>query len=153
MTFEEELIATLPRLRVYALSLTRNKDRADELVQQVTVRALAKKHLYKPDTNLPAWLFRMQRNEFISDIRRTRDTTDLDDPKVVNMGKPADQDTSMRLREMVRKIMLLPREQRWPLVLAILDGRDYEDIGRVLNMSVGTVKSRISRARDALGDL
>ena len=78
--FDLDLKDILPRLRIYALSLTRNRDRADDLVQQTALKALAGRTSFRVGTNFSGWIFRIQRNEFISELRRGRPTVDIDSP-------------------------------------------------------------------------
>lgn len=130
--FHEQLKAILPRLRIYALSLTRDRDAADDLVQETVVKALKGRHSFQPGTNLAAWLFRIQRNEFISGVRKQRPTV------------PVDLEIAERLSHP------LAPTQREALLLAVLEGLPYEVIAEHTGVSVGTVKSRVSRGRDTL---
>src|SRR5579872_2052899 len=79
VSFESDLKMILPRLRVYAMSLTHNKDLADDLVQRTAVKALAGRHSFRPGSSFSSWIFRIERNEFISELRRTRPTVNIDD--------------------------------------------------------------------------
>lgn len=147
--FNAGLLEVLPRLQVYALSLTRNRDAADDLVQDTMVKALAGRQSFQPGTNLAAWLFRIQRNEFISATRRpaNRAHANIDD---VSIPQPPRQDAGIRTRELVHYLKLLPRETRQILLLSGLNDSPYEDIACRTGLTVGTVKSRVSRARDLL---
>lgn len=146
--FHKELLATLPRLRVYALSLTHNRDAADDLLQETVAKALRARHSFQPGTNLAAWVFRILRNEFISELRKVRPTEDLD--KAVDHCHRPRQEDGIVMREFKRAFSKLTKDQREALVLHVLDGQKLEDIGTLTGVAVGTVKSRISRARDAL---
>ncbi len=148
--FHVDLKAALPRLRIYALSLTRDRDRADDLVQDAVVKALAGQRSFQPGTNFPAWLFRIQRNEFISGLRRQRPTLPLDDVIANALSHAPAQESGLIMREFTKAFGLLAAGQREALLLAVLEGWSYQRIAVLSDVSVGTVKSRISRARTAL---
>lgn len=148
--FHVDLKAALPRLRIYALSLTRDRDRADDLVQDAVVKALAGQRSFQPGTNFPAWLFRIQRNEFISGLRRQRPTVPLDDVIANALSHAPAQESGLIMREFTKAFGLLAAGQREALLLAVLEGWSYRRIAELSDVSVGTVKSRISRARAAL---
>ena len=148
--FHVDLKAALPRLRIYALSLTRDRDRADDLVQDAVVKALAGQRSFQPGTNFPAWLFRIQRNEFISGLRRQRPTVPLDDAIASTLSHAPAQESGLIMREFTKAFGLLAAGQREALLLAVLEGWSYQRIAVLSDVSVGTVKSRISRARTAL---
>jgi RNA polymerase sigma-70 factor, ECF subfamily len=148
--FHEQLKAILPRLRVYALSLTRDRDSADDLVHDTVVKALTGRHSFEPGTNLSAWVFRIQRNEFISGLRRTRPTVPVDSVIADSLSHPPHQESRLVMREFMCAFSKLASTQREALLLAVLEGQSYEVIAAHTGVSVGTVKSRISRARDTL---
>jgi RNA polymerase sigma-70 factor (ECF subfamily) len=148
--FHEQLKAILPRLRIYALSLTRDRDAADDLVHDTVIKALTGRHSFQPGTNLAAWLFRIQRNEFISGLRRQRPSVPVDTAIAESLSHPAHQDSGLIMREFVTAFAKLVPTQREALLLAVLEGLPYEVIAAHTGVSVGTVKSRISRARDTL---
>jgi len=148
--FHEQLKTILPRLRIYALSLTRDRDAADDLVHDTVIKALTGRRSFQPGTNLAAWLFRIQRNEFISGLRRQRPTVPVDTAIAESLSHPAHQDSGLVMREFVTAFAKLAPTQREALLLAVLEGLPYEVIAAHTNVSVGTVKSRISRARDTL---
>ena len=148
--FHEQLKTILPRLRVYALSLTRDRDAADDLVHDTVVKALTGRKSFQPGTNLSAWVFRIQRNEFISGLRRTRPTVPVDSVIADTLSHPAHQESRLVMREFMSAFGKLAATQREALLLAVLEGQSYEVIAAHTGVSVGTVKSRISRARDTL---
>ena len=148
--FHEQLKTILPRLRVYALSLTRDRDSADDLVHDTVVKALTGRNSFQPGTNLSAWVFRIQRNEFISGLRRTRPTVPVDSVIADSLSHPAHQESRLVMREFMCAFGKLAATQREALLLAVLEGQSYEVIAAHTGVSVGTVKSRISRARDTL---
>ena len=148
--FHEQLKAILPRLRIYALSLTRDRDAADDLVHDTVIKALTGRHSFQPGTNLAAWLFRIQRNEFISGLRRQRPSVPVDTAIAESLSHPPHQDSGLIMREFLTAFAKLVPTQREALLLAVLEGLPYEVIAAHTDVSVGTVKSRISRARDTL---
>src|SRR3954462_11808798 len=148
--FHEQLKAVLPRLRIYALSLTRNRDAADDLVHDTVIKALAGRNSFQPGTNLAAWLFRIQRNEFISGLRRLRPTVPVDSAIAETLSHPPHQESGLIMREFLGAFSKLAATQREALLLAVVEGLPYEVIASHTGVSVGTVKSRISRARDLL---
>ncbi|MBS0540587.1 MAG: sigma-70 family RNA polymerase sigma factor [Proteobacteria bacterium] len=148
--FHEQLKAILPRLRIYALSLTRDRDAADDLVHDTVIKALTGRHSFEPGTNLSAWVFRIQRNEFISGLRRTRPSVPVDSVIAETLSHPAHQESRLVMREFMSAFGKLASTQREALLLAVLEGQSYEVIAAHTGVSVGTVKSRISRARDTL---
>lgn len=151
--FHEQLTAVLPRLRIYALSLTRNRDSADDLVHDTVIKALAGRQSFQPGTNLAAWLFRIQRNEFISGLRRLRPTVPVDTTVAESLSHPPHQDSGLIMREFLTAFSKLAPTQREALLLAVVEGLPYDVIAGHTGVSVGTVKSRISRARDRLESL
>jgi RNA polymerase sigma-70 factor (ECF subfamily) len=148
--FRTDLTMLLPRLRTYALSLTRSSDQADDLVQQTSLKALAGQKSFQQGTNLAGWLFRIQRNEFISGVRRVRPTVVLDD---VLQGLPSQaplQESGISMRQFMSAFDRLAAGQRKALLMTALDGAPYDEIAALSGVSVGTIKSRVSRARLAL---
>ena len=148
--FHVDLKTLLPRLRIYALSLTRNRDSADDLVHDTVIKALAGRNSFQPGTNLAAWLFRIQRNEFISGLRRLRPTVPVDSAVAESLSHPPHQESGLIMREFLGAFSKLAATQREALLLAVVEGLPYEVIASHTGVSVGTVKSRISRARDLL---
>jgi RNA polymerase sigma-70 factor, ECF subfamily len=142
----------IPRLRRYARTLTRNPDRADDLVQDTLVRALVKQHLWQPDTNLRAWLFTLMHNQNVNDVRRSaRNGTAVDLDAISNgLAATTDPTASRQLHELDRAIGQLAVEQRQALLLVGLEGMSYEETAAILGVPVGTVRSRLSRGRDSL---
>lgn len=149
--FHEQLKAILPKLRIYALSLTRDRDAADDLLQDTVMKALNGRHSFQPGTNFAAWLFRIQRNEFISGIRRQRPTVPVEDAEIAEkLSHPATQERGLMMREFVSAFAKLAPTQREALLLSVLEGLTYDVIAQHTGVSVGTVKSRVSRGRDRL---
>lgn len=146
-----EIAPHLPRLRRYARSLLRDSGRADDLVQDTMVRALEKAHLYQHDTNLRGWLVTIMHNEHVNATRRhMRGPIYVSDDAIGELGRTETQEAPIELREVRRAVERLPQEQRAPLLLHWLHGRKYEEIAAEMKLPLGTVQSRISRARKAL---
>src|SRR5215469_4378731 len=153
--FGKLLEAEIPRLRRYARALTRDAVRADDLVQSCLARALAKSHLWQPGTDLRAWLFTILHNQHVNDVRRAvREgiNVPMDDVAPV-LTVPSTQGASLQLRDLDRAMARLPEEQRQVLLLVGLEGMRYEEVAMVLDVPVGTVRSRLSRGRDMLRHL
>ncbi|WP_426956732.1 sigma-70 family RNA polymerase sigma factor [Muricoccus radiodurans] len=148
--FQKLLIATLPRLRVQALALTRNRADADDLVQAAVTSALAAKDSFTPGTNFGAWMFRILRNRFISDVRRKRETTELDDVPSSAFARPGAQEDSLVMRELRGHLTKLPAEQRTALIMVTVQGMSYEEVAAAMECAVGTAKCRVFRARQTL---
>jgi|tagenome__1003787_1003787.scaffolds.fasta_scaffold20704459_2 RNA polymerase sigma-70 factor (ECF subfamily) len=148
--FDLDLAATLARLRIYALSLTRNGDRADDLVQQTVLKALTGRESFQPGTNFAGWIFRIQRNEFISELRRNRPTIHIHGEIMDSLSVPARQEAGIVLREFLGAFRQLTRASREALLLSHLEGCSYQQIADRAGIAEGTVKSRISRGRAML---
>ena len=147
--FNASLKDALPRLRVYALSLTRDSDRADNLVQQTSLNALVGRESFRPGTNFGAWIFRVERNAFLSGLRRERPTVNIDDAQAT-LSTPPTQDSGLIMREFMAAFRQVSRESRQALLLSTLAGQSQKQIARHTGVAVGTVKSRVSRGREAL---
>jgi RNA polymerase sigma-70 factor (ECF subfamily) len=151
--FRADLVTMLPRLRIYAMSLTHNSDSANDLVQQTVLNSMAGRRTFRPGTNFSGWLFRIQRNEFISGLRRQRPTVNLDDDTISLSHKPPLQETGLIMREFTQAFRVLPSKQRKALLLTALEGHSHKRIAAHSSVSVGAVKSRVSRARATLRHL
>ena len=149
-SFHDQLVAVLPRLRVQAVSMTRNRADADDLVQAAVSNALAAQHSFTPGTNFGAWMFRILRNRFLSDIRRKRDTCDMDNAPAESLARPASQEDSLALRELRMRLADLPADHRTALMLVTVQGMSYEEAAQVMDCAVGTAKCRVFRARRQL---
>jgi RNA polymerase sigma-70 factor, ECF subfamily len=150
--FGSLLESEIPRLRRYARALTRDANRADDLVQSCLVRALAKSHLWQPGTDLRAWLFTILHNQHVNDVRRSvREGINVPVEDVAPvLTVQSTQGASLQLRDLDRALERLPEEQRQVLLLVGLEGMRYEEVAVVLDVPVGTVRSRLSRGRDML---
>src|SRR5689334_18452850 len=150
--FGKLLEMQIPRLRRYARALTRDTVRADDLVQDCLVRAVAKSHLWQPGTDLRAWLFTILHNTHVNTVRKAvREGINIDVDEVASvLTAKAAQSSRLQLRDLDRAMTRLPEEQRQVVLLISLEGMSYEQAADVLSVPVGTVRSRLSRAREAL---
>jgi RNA polymerase sigma-70 factor, ECF subfamily len=124
--------------------------RAD-LVQSCLVRAFAKQHLWERGTNLRAWLFTILHNQHVNDVRHSvREGNSVELDEAPQLTVPGNAIASLELRDLERAIVKLPSEQRQVILLVGLEGMAYEEVAMVLNVPVGTVRSRLSRGRDQL---
>jgi len=150
--FNRLLEEQIPRLLRYARALTRNTERADDLVQDTLVRALAKQHLWQAGTNLRAWLFTLMHNQNVNNVRygiREGQNIDVEDMSNV-LAATTDPTASRQLYELNRALSQLAQEQRQAILLVGLEEFSYEETAAILNIPVGTVRSRLSRGRDQL---
>ena len=149
MNEAERLVELIPRLRRYARALVGDRSSADDLVQDTLERAWAKLHLYRRGTDLRAWLFTVMHNVHVNKVRASRPTDPLDDD-TPELAQRAAQGDSLMVRDLDRSIALLPVEQRSVLLLVALEDMSYEEVARALEIPMGTVMSRLSRAREKL---
>ncbi|WP_198369371.1 sigma-70 family RNA polymerase sigma factor [Roseomonas rosulenta] len=149
-SFSDGLVALLPRLRVQALALTRNRADADDLVQAAVTNALAAKAHFTPGTNLGAWLYRILRNQFLSNRRRARDTVEIEDAPAAALSSPASQEGHIALQELRRNLARLPADQRAALIMVSVQGLTYQEVADAMGCPVGTAKCRVFRARRQL---
>ena len=152
-----DLVAALPRLRRYARVLTGDLHRADDLVQDTLARAWEKRRLWQAGSDLRAWLFTIMHNVYVNQFSlRQREyaqaSLDADDGPLAGWEIPvrATQSDRVELAEVLEQIGRLPVPQREVLVLAAVEELRYDEIGEVLGVPIGTVMSRLSRARDRL---
>jgi len=149
--FLSDVEAAIPNLRRYALTLTRDADAADDLVQDCLERALAKRRLFRPQTTVRAWLFAILHNQFVSDRRReTRrgEHLPLNGPAIEGALVAVDDPlASVALAEVGRALETLSFDQRTALLLVAVEGLTYGEASTVLKVPAGTVMSRIARAR------
>lgn len=155
-TFQKQFEAVLPRLKRYTRSLTRSADTADDLFQDVVTIAWRKQHLWQPGTDLRAWLFTITHNQHVSNIRkdvRSGKPVNIEEIQESGLAVTAHQTSRLQLRDMERALAKLPEEMRQPILLIGVEGLSYEEAADVLNVPVGTVRSRISRGRETLRQL
>ena len=152
--FVDGLVTNLPSLRSFAMSLTRSVDQADDLMQETVLRAISKQELFEPGTNLQAWLFAILRNLFCSACRRTkREVEDVYGSYAApSIGIPDHEDRAM-LRDLAAALDKLPEGQRKAIMLVGAEGMSYEAAAQALGCAIGTIQSRVNRARNRLAEL
>jgi RNA polymerase sigma-70 factor, ECF subfamily len=148
------MLAAVPSLRAFAISLCGNVDRADDLVQEALLRAWANLDSFEPGTNMSAWLFTILRNLFRSEYRkRRREVEDADGSYAESLTSLPDQTSHLELDEFRRALDQLPPDQRESLILVGASGFSYEEAAHICGCAVGTIKSRVNRARSRLAEI
>jgi RNA polymerase sigma-70 factor (ECF subfamily) len=143
------LVALIPRLRRYARALVGERAAADDLVQDTLERAWSKLHLYRHGTDLRAWLFMVMHNVHVNQVRAARPTAALEDD-MPELAQRAVQGDALLVRDLERALAMLPAAQCEVLLLVALEDLSYEETARVLGIPIGTVMSRLARAREKL---
>ncbi len=143
--FQAQLTALLPKMRGWAMAFARNRVAAEDLVQDVAMKALAASESFDPGTNFSAWMYRIMANHFISGVRSRREYSHLD--KMPEVGIPATQHDRTELRELNVAFQRLPREQKEALRMIGIEEQSYEEAAGATGCAVGTLKSRVHRAR------
>jgi RNA polymerase sigma-70 factor (ECF subfamily) len=144
--FEAALTALIPRMRAFASSLCRDPALADDLTQNALARAWKARASFTPGSNLKAWVFKILHNQFLSDRSRTWKTEPLDEAEN-SLSTFPDADSSLEVDELRRALMRLSSEQREALILVAVAGCGYDEAALICGCPVGTLKSRVSRAR------
>lgn len=152
--FRAELTPVIPHMRAFARSLCGNAVEADDLVQEALAKAWKSRASYQPDTSLKSWTFTIIRNQFYSDKRRSWRQTALDpemaERTLVAVTNPTG---ALELDEVRRAMAMLPDDQREALILVGVAGLAYEEVSAICGCAEGTIKSRVSRARQRLADI
>lgn len=152
--FKADLLAAIPSLRAFGVSLAQNADKADDLVQETLVKAWDKQSSFQPGTNLKAWLFTILRNEFYSQMRkRGREVQDSDGIMTARLAIHPAQQGSLDLDDFKIALETLPEDQREAIILIGASGFSYEEAAAICGCAVGTIKSRVSRARTRLQEI
>jgi RNA polymerase sigma-70 factor, ECF subfamily len=150
-SIRDSMLAAVPSLRAFAISLCGNVDRADDLVQETLMRALANIHSFQPGTNMPAWLFTILRNLFRSEYRkRRREVEDPDGSYAETLKTHPEQPSHVEFKEFSTALARLPQDQREALILVGASGFSYEEAAEICGCAIGTIKSRVNRARNRL---
>lgn len=149
--FKREMLATLPSLRAFAISLSNRRNAAEDLVQDAIMKAWAKQDSFEPGTNMKAWLFTILRNEFYSQMRKAgREIQDSEGALTGQMATHPEQYGSMDMQDFKKALEKLPEDQREAIILVGASGFSYEEAAEISGCAVGTIKSRVSRARATL---
>jgi len=153
-SFKREMLAALPSLRAFAVSLCGRHDKADDLVQETILKAWAKQTSFSLGTNMKAWLFTILRNEFYSQMRkRGREVQDSDGAMTARLSTQPAQHGVLDLADFKKALDKLPSDQREAIILVGASGFAYEEAAEICGCAVGTIKSRVSRARSRLQEL
>ena len=149
--FKRELTAVVPHLRAFARGLCGRPDMADDLVQETLMKAWAAQERFEPGTSMRAWTFVILRNAYLTDMRRNRFRGEYDENVAERiLTAPAGQEEPIHLSDMHRALLTLPPERREALLLVGAGGFSYEEAANICGCAVGTIKSRVGRARAAL---
>ena len=154
VSFKRELTGVIPHLRAFARGLCGRPDLADDLVQETLLKAWAAQERFEPGTSMRAWTFVILRNAYLTDMRRNRFRADYDETVAERiLVAPAAQEGPMHLSDMHRALLTLPPERREALLLVGAGGFSYEEAAQICGCAVGTIKSRVGRARAALSQM
>jgi RNA polymerase sigma factor (sigma-70 family) len=152
--FHADLVRTLPHLRAFARGLCGRPDMADDLVQETAIKAWAARDRFTPGTNFRAWTFAILRNHFLSELRRNRHQVDYDpDAAERLLVMEADQEAPLHLSDMEAALLKLSPERREAVLLIGAGGFTYEDAAQICQCAIGTMKSRVARARTELANM
>lgn len=152
--FRDELLSVLPHLRAFARGLSGRADFADDLVQEAAIKAWTARDHYTPGTNMRAWTFAILRNHYLSELRRSKRQTDLDEGAVERMlVMDANQEAPLHLSDMETALRRLAPERREAVLLIGASGFSYEEAAEIAGCPIGTMKSRVARARADLARL
>jgi len=150
-TLRDDLVKSIPSLRAFAISLCHNRTEADDLVQETLIRAWNNLSNFQEGTNLKAWLFTILRNNFYNGLRRQKHQNEyartMDSSQFVIQ---ASQDKTLEFGDVMRGLANLPQEQREALILVTVENMSYEEVALICACPIGTVKSRVNRARARL---
>lgn len=153
-SFKRVMLAALPSLRAFAVSLVGHPDRADDLVQDTIMKAWAKQDSFTMGTSMKAWLFTILRNEFYSQMRkRGREVSDPDGSFTSQLAVHPGQYGALDLQDFREALNKLPEDQREAIILIGASGFSYEEAASICGCATGTIKSRVNRARNALQDM
>jgi RNA polymerase sigma-70 factor (ECF subfamily) len=151
--FRAALVDCVPHLRAFAILLTSNGDRADDLVHDAAVRALAASHQFTPGTNFRAWIFTILRNHYCSERRKDQSLSGDEEKRITEQASPATREMAVELSEFRRTLWRLGVDHREVLMLIGAIGLSNEEAAEICNCAIGTVKSRLFRARRELARL
>ena len=150
----EAMLSAVPGLRAFAISLCGNVDHADDLVQETLIRALANINSFEPGTNMSAWLFTILRNLYRSEYRkRRREVEDSDGSYAERLRSHPEQEGHIEMTEFLAALAKLPPDQREALILIGALGFSHEEVANICGCAIGTIKSRVNRARNHLARL
>jgi RNA polymerase sigma factor (sigma-70 family) len=150
----QAMLAAIPHLRAFAISLTGNLERADDLVQSALMRGLENLDKFQPGTSMQAWLFTIMRNHYYTELRKHRhEVEDPDGAKAQQVAVMPEQGARLNFTDMQAALARLSPEQREALLLVSAEGVSYEEAAQICGTNIGTIKSRVNRARTRLAEL
>jgi RNA polymerase sigma-70 factor (ECF subfamily) len=150
---KDDIVALLPDLRAFARFMCREREAADELVQNTVLTALDKQEQFTVGTNLKGWLFTIMRNRFYSDLRaQRRRPMPIDDSAIIPLTAVDNPEATLELKELAAALWKLSPQSREALILVGASGFSYEEAAALCNCSIGTLKARVSRARKHLSE-
>ncbi len=153
-SWRDEVVGLIPALRAFAWSLCHNGSDADDLVQDTLIKAWSNREKFEPGTNVRAWLFSILRNTYYTQIvRRRREVRDETGEYAETLRTPATQDWSVAVHALQAALQKLPPEHREALILVGAAGLSYEEAAEICGCAIGTIKSRVNRARQRLQEL
>ena len=151
--FSRDLLTAIPSLRAFARSLGASPDRADDLVQETLIKAWANKHSFVRGTNLKTWLFTILRNTAYSEYRkRWREVEDAEGAHTASLTSQPNQMAHLDMADFMVALDTIPQDQREALILVGASGFSYEEAAEICGCAVGTIKSRVNRARQRLAE-
>jgi RNA polymerase sigma-70 factor (ECF subfamily) len=151
VSWRDEVVGLIPALRAFAWSLSHNGSDADDLVQDTLIKAWTNRDKFEPGTNLRAWLFTILRNTYYTNVlRRRREVRDETGEYASTLKSPPTQDWSVAMRSLQQALQELPTEHREALILVGAAGLSYEEAAEICGCALGTIKSRVNRARARL---
>jgi RNA polymerase sigma-70 factor (ECF subfamily) len=149
--WRDQVVALIPALRAFAWSISRNGSEADDLVQDTLIKAWSHRDKFETGTNLRAWLFTILRNTYYTAVvRRRREVRDEDDQHARSLTAAPTQEWGLALRALQAALDQLPVEHREALILVGAAGLSYEEAAQICGCALGTIKSRVNRARNRL---
>ena len=148
------MLAAVPNIRAFAMSLTGNADRANDLVQETLLKAWAHRDSFEPGTNMQAWLFTILRNQFRTEYRkRRREVEDVEGVHSQKLAAPEAQTGHIEFKELRNALDQLPPDQKEALILVGASGFSYEEAAKICDCAIGTMKSRVNRARNRIAQI
>ena len=153
-TLQSAMLAAVPAMRDFAMSLCHRSDRVEDLVQEALLRAITNIELFTPGTNMTAWLFTILRNNFLNECRKGRhEVSDFDGYYVGTMTSQPEQEAHLQLEELEDALAQLPHDQREAVILVGCAGLSYDEAAKRCDCALGTIKSRVFRARMRLAEI
>ena len=152
--FQDALVGAIPNLRAFAISLSGNIQTANDLVQETMLKAWTHRAKFEAGTNIKSWLFTILRNTYFSDFRRgKREVQDVDGAAAATLSSHPEQPGHMDMLDFKRALVQISEDQREALILVGAEGFSYEEAAEICGCAVGTIKSRVNRARVRLAEL